>query len=133
MILLLDTHVWIWSQESPDRIGPKCRETLLSPRAAIFISSASTLEISRLVALRRLAMTLNLLTWIQESAKSLNATGLVISNEIAVEAYSLPPPFHRDLADRLLVASARLHDLRLVTADDQIIAYPHVLTLDARA
>jgi PIN domain nuclease of toxin-antitoxin system len=31
--------------------------------------------------------------------------------------------------DRLLVATARIHGLRLITADEKILAYPHVHTL----
>jgi PIN domain nuclease of toxin-antitoxin system len=40
---------------------------------------------------------------------------------------------HKDPADRLLVATARLHDLTLLTADEWILGYRHVETLDARS
>ena len=49
-----------------------------------------------------------------------------------MEAYALPGSFHRDPADRLLVAAARRSGLTLVTADDRILAYPHVHTQNAR-
>ena len=39
-------------------------------------------------------------------------------SEIAIEAYALPGTFHRDPADRILVAAARREGLTLVTADD---------------
>ena len=42
------------------------------------------------------------------------------------EAYSLPPPIHSDPADRILIATARLEKLTLVTTDAKIRAYPHV-------
>jgi PIN domain nuclease of toxin-antitoxin system len=32
----------------------------------------------------------------------------------------------------MLVATAVVHDLTLMTADDRILAYPHLLSLDAR-
>jgi PIN domain nuclease of toxin-antitoxin system len=49
-----------------------------------------------------------------------------------IEAYALPQPFHRDPADRLLAATARRHELTLVTADERILAYPAVATIDVR-
>jgi PIN domain nuclease of toxin-antitoxin system len=51
---------------------------------------------------------------------------------VALEAYALPGAFHRDPADRLLVAAARRNNLTLVTADDRILAYPHARSQDAR-
>ena len=49
-----------------------------------------------------------------------------------MEAYALPGEFHTDPADRILVASARLHGLRLVTADQRILSYRAVQTQNAR-
>jgi len=48
---------------------------------------------------------------------------------ILPEAYSLPELFHRDPVDRLLVGTARVHDLVIVTRDERILNYPHVKTL----
>ena len=45
------------------------------------------------------------------------------------EAYSLPEPFHRDPADRIIVASARRLACSVVTADAKIINCPHVETV----
>ena len=55
-----------------------------------------------------------------------------MSHEVAMEAYALPGTFHRDPADRVLVATARRDGLTLVTAGARILAYPHVRTQDAR-
>jgi len=51
---------------------------------------------------------------------------------VSVLAYELPGDFHRDPADRMLVAAAMAHDLLFLTADDRILSYPHVRSLDAR-
>ena len=45
------------------------------------------------------------------------------------EAFSLPEPIHRDPADRIIIATARVYDLDVVTTDARILAYPHVRTL----
>jgi PIN domain nuclease of toxin-antitoxin system len=56
-------------------------------------------------------------------------TEVPVDLPIVEEAYSLPEPFHSDPVDRLLVAASRLHKLSLVTADEKILAYPHVTSL----
>jgi len=43
--------------------------------------------------------------------------------------HSLPETFHADPVDRVLTATARIHNLTLVTADRKILDYPHVNTL----
>jgi PIN domain nuclease of toxin-antitoxin system len=51
---------------------------------------------------------------------------LALSPEVAVDSTQLPGVFHRDPADQIIVATARLYNCPLVTADQQIRAYPHV-------
>ncbi len=55
-----------------------------------------------------------------------------IGAEIAREANELPGDFHGDPADRLIVATARLRNLTLVTSDERLLRYTHVPTLDTR-
>ncbi len=132
MSILLDTHVWIWSQESPQEIGPVARECLENREHAIFVSTVSSLEISRLRAAGIIELVGDLTSWIEDTLESLTCATITISDEIAAAAYELPGTFHKDPADRLLVATARLHELELVTADSRILNYPHVKTQDAR-
>ena len=49
-----------------------------------------------------------------------------ITPAIAIESYSLPEEFHKDPADRIIVATARTYDCPLMTNDSSILAYPHV-------
>lgn len=69
--------------------------------------------------------------WIEQSLASIGAASLPVTHEIAIEAYSLAAPFHKDPVDRVLVAAARCHGLTLVTADERILEYGAVRTLDA--
>lgn len=132
MKILLDTHAWIWSQESPERLGPAARSAVADEDNALFVSPVSSLEIARLAWGGRLTLAGRLQTWVSEALDALLADTVPLTHEIAVAAYDLPGEFHRDPADRMLVATARVHDLTLVTADERILAYPHVLRLDAR-
>ena len=61
------------------------------------------------------------------------ATSLELYHASAIEAYALPEPFHQDPADRLLLAAARVHDLRIATADSRILQYGSVASLAAQS
>ena len=132
MTLLLDTHVWVWSQEQPEKLGRRAARALVSPDEVNTVCTISTLEIARLVAGGAISLAMPLPDWITHSLRELDATTLAVSHEIAQEAYALPAPFHRDPADRVLVAAARIHQMVLLTADERLLQYPHVDTLDVR-
>jgi PIN domain nuclease of toxin-antitoxin system len=51
------------------------------------------------------------------------------SPQIAVEAVQLPPSLDGDPADQILVATARVLGIPLLTADRRLIDYPHVTTI----
>jgi PIN domain nuclease of toxin-antitoxin system len=129
---LLDTHIWIWSQESPEQLGQKSRRELTDISRERFVSAISTLEIARLIHLGLLRLRHRFAEWKQFSLAALNAATLDVNHEIAWEAYNLPGKFHNDPADRVLVATARISNLILITADDLILRYPHVKTVSAK-
>jgi len=130
--LLLDTHVWVWSQEHPERLGRRTRKLLVSPEHDNCVCPISTLEIARLLAVGEVALSMPLRAWVDQSLEELAAEPVRITHDVALEAYALPGEFHKDPADRLLVAAARCHGLTIVSADDRILAYPEVRSHDAR-
>ena len=132
MKLLLDTHVWIWSQEAPEKLGNAARRLLIDGRSTNYLATISVLELARLVAAGNILIDKPLAVWIETAVDELHAEEVAMTREIAAEAYALPGEFHRDPADRILVATARREGLTLLTADDRILSYPHVRTLDAR-
>ena len=132
MRVLLDTHVWVWTQEQPERLGSRTKRMLIGSEHENWVCPISTLEISRLIAVGDIRLSIPLGEWIAQSMAELSAQTVSVGHEVAMEAYALPGTFHRDPADRVLVAAARRNALTLVTADDRILAYPHVRTQDAR-
>lgn len=131
MRYLLDTHVWLWSHEAHEKFGRKAQSILTSDEDERLISAISTFEIARLISKGRLALRQSFRSWSVQSLHDLVATPIDVTHEVAWEAYNLPGSFHKDPADRLLVATARLHDLTLLTADDSILRYAHVKTVSA--
>lgn len=132
MKYLLDTHVWIWSQEDPSRLGAATRRLLLDSEHQHFISAISTLEIARLIDRGFLRLKHRFVDWKEASLGVLQLGTTDVTHEIAWEAYNLPGRFHSDPADRVLVATARLNGLTLLTADDMILRYTHVRTVSAK-
>ena len=54
---------------------------------------------------------------------------LQLTPEIAIESTNLPGNFHRDPSDQIIVATARVHHCPLITSDNKITDYPHVMTV----
>lgn len=132
MKVLLDTHVWIWSQEDPDRLGSQTKRLLLGAEHESYVCTVSTLELARLVATGSISVSIALREWVERALRATQARTVQVSHEIALEAYALPDPFHKDPADRLLVAAARCHELTVLTADERILGYRGVHSRDAR-
>ena len=132
MKILLDTHVWIWSQEDPDRLGPHTIRLLAAPEHETHVCTISTLELARLATTGAISLSIPLGTWVEEAIGALQARTVPVSHEIALDAYGLPGGFHKDPADRVLVAAARCHGLTMVTADERILHYNGVRSRDAR-
>lgn len=133
MSFLLDTHVWIWTQEAPEKIGPQARGLLETTREELCVATISSLEIARLVSVGLLELKGSLNRWVRAAVDSVEAHSIPLDHAIAIESYKLPGRFHKDPADRILVATARVNNLTLVTADERILAYRGARTLDARA
>ncbi|MBI2837941.1 MAG: type II toxin-antitoxin system VapC family toxin [Acidobacteria bacterium] len=132
MRLLLDTHVWIWSQESPEKLGRLARGLLIGSRNRNCICAISTLEIARLLHHGAISLSMPLEDWVRQSLIELDAETIPVTHEQAIEAYSLPGELHADPADRLLVAAGRCHGMTVLTADNRILDYPHARSQDAR-
>jgi PIN domain nuclease of toxin-antitoxin system len=130
--LLLDTHVLVWAESQEESLGLETKALLLNPLHTLHVSPISTFELSRLISLSRLTLHKSLTEWFGTARRNLMFEDATLSHEVAIESYNLPGDFHKDPADRILVATARVRGYTLLTADDLILAYPHVASLDAR-
>ncbi|MGD9510618.1 MAG: type II toxin-antitoxin system VapC family toxin [Geminicoccaceae bacterium] len=61
--------------------------------------------------------------WFAAALRNFDLRELPFSAAVAFGAYNLPEPFHRDPADRLVVAQARIVDAPILTCDRKILAY----------
>lgn len=129
MKLLLDTCAIIWAVSEEARLPQKTSAALTAPEAELFVSPISTAEIACACENGKLKLDRHWKRWFRHFIELNDWEIIPIDLDIIEEAYSLPSPFHRDPADRIIVATARRRGLAVVTADEKILAYPHVDTV----
>ncbi len=126
-MIVLDTHIWIWWVHGDAKLSEERRDYLeMNKAAGLGVSVFSCWEVAKLVELGRLTLSDPVETWLEQALDRSGVRLLDLTLRIAVEATQLPPGFHRDPADQIIVATARVLDCPLMTADTQILAYPHV-------
>jgi PIN domain nuclease of toxin-antitoxin system len=126
-LILLDTHVLVWWVNG-DRLSPAALSAIDDARkgGGIGVSSISAWEIAMLVAAGRLALSMDVAAWLAAVEAIEGVSFVPVDNAIAVGAVNLPGEFHKDPADRIIVATARALGAELVSADGRIGAYKHV-------
>ena len=117
--LLLDTHALLWWLAGDSRLGPQAAAVIADPHNEIYVSAASTWEISIKVAIGKLQAPDNMSSIIEEEGFS----PLPISPYHGDQAGQLPD-HHKDPFDRMLVAQAQAEGLILMTQDQAVMQYP---------
>jgi PIN domain nuclease of toxin-antitoxin system len=119
--LLLDTHIFLWLNTEPERVGAWL--TVIERNdTELFVSAASSWEMTIKWKLGKLALPEPPAGYLPSRISRLRALGLAITHAHVIEVGALPD-HHRDPFDRLLIAQSRVEDLKLLTADPTIAAY----------
>jgi PIN domain nuclease of toxin-antitoxin system len=128
--MVLDTHVWIWWVHDDPQLDRTVRDKIDS-EADVRVSAISLLEIAIAASLGRLELRPSSAVWLEmaQTVEQLRLMPLTAAQCLA--SVSLPGEFHRDPADRLIVALARHLDVELVTADRKILACSGVRSIAA--
>ena len=125
-MVLLDTHVWLWSVEGDARrIGRRTRQLLsrAESREAIRVSPATVFEVAALHTLGRLRLARPPEQWIRESLGAAGIRMAELSPAMALDAGAIPREALADPLDRLLVATARALQATFLTSDIRILEY----------
>lgn len=126
--LLLDTHIWIWLLQNPSRLRFGLLEELKNEKNEIWLSPISTWEALTLHHKGRIRLHGDLNDWLAQATAGTQEAPL--THEIALAARRLP--IHEDPADRILVATAQVLNLTLVTADERLLGVAEIRTLANR-
>ena len=132
MRYILDTCVLIRLLDSPEKISATAISAMNDDNSTTMgVASISLWEVARKESLGNLILSIPANDWLKEITSNSALSVLHISDQIAWDSCHLPDEFHRDPADRIIVATARILKVTLVTSDRRILQYPHVETLRA--
>ncbi len=92
------------------------------------VSIISCWEVAKLIEIGKLNLSISVEEWLTAALAYPGVQQLDLTIPIIVESTKLTG-FHRDPADQIIVATARIYECPLLTADAKILAYPDVLTL----
>ena len=131
MKALLDTHILLWWLEGSQRLSSRQRGVIAQAGQAnpLLLSDISLWEIATLHNLGRIKLKLPVREWLERASAPPLVSRCGISPAVAAEVAALPESFHRDPADRIIVATARVFGANLLTSDHRIAEANIVPTL----
>ncbi len=131
MRFLLDTHIWLWTHREPWKLSSEVNQCIADSRNELWLSPFSIWELIILLEKKRITLKEEMNDWVAKSKEELSLLEAPFSWEVAHELrFTLLN--HRDPADRFLVATAKVYDLTLVTADERLLGVPGIRVLANR-
>ena len=122
MKILLDTCVYLFASDEPERIPETIRDALIEPENDLYISIASIWELLIKWKRGRMSIVGDPAIGIPQQCKKLDLAVLPLELNAVLQSASLPD-IHKDPFDRILVCQARANDMIIVTPDEKIAAY----------
>lgn len=134
MKYVLDTQAWLWSVLGHPRLSRRARAALeaVSGPERVGIAAISLKEAAWHLAHGRLVVNEAFgpwPLWLRMAASSPHLEVLPLTVDVAIESEKLGRSFPADPADRLIAATARAHDLTLITSDRAVRKTGAVRTL----
>ena len=120
MRLLLDTHIWLWALLDPERLTARVREALQAPENELWLSPISVWEATMLAERGRIVVTSDVQGWVRALLDALPRREAALTFEVALMSRRLALA-HQDPVDRFIAATACVHELTLVTADERLL------------
>lgn len=124
MTFALDTNVWLRGLTEPNTLPEPIRRILDEHDTIFGLSAISLWEVGKKHQIGKLDLKKDLASWLNEAVAN-HIQVLPLTPEIVAEAMRLPDFPNRDPADELIVATAKVHRLTLLTADTKLKNYRH--------
>ncbi len=131
MKYLLDTHTWIWWNMSPKKLSKKVKSIIGDPDGyeGMLLSAISPWEFCKLLEKKGIAISCDPEQWL-ELALDMHQLRLVpLTPTLAYRSTALPPPFHDDPADQIIIATARQENATVLTKDQRLLRYQHAASM----
>lgn len=122
MRFLIDTHCWLWTFLSPERLNDSAAALMASEENTIVFSAICAAEIAVKVSIGKLQLPDAAKEFVDSGVENFEMKPLPLYMHHALRVAELPL-HHRDPFDRLLVAQAQMEGLPLMTADPKLAAY----------
>ena len=134
MKYLLDTQAWLWSILDHPRLSRRARAALraVPPHEPVGLAAISLKEAAWHLARGRVLVAGEFgpwPRWLRAAAASPQLQVLPLTVDVAIESEQLGEAFPPDPADRLIAATARVHELTLITSDRLVRKSAAVRTL----
>lgn len=128
MKLLLDTHIWLWSLNNPEKLARAVRRQVENPKNELYLSPVSIWEADVLVRRGRVRLKQSFADWLAQVLANVPLREAPFNFAVATAASRLRLP-EGDPGDLFLAATALVFDLTLTTADSQLLACTWLKTL----
>ena len=130
-LILHDTHVLVWGLPESPGLSTAAKRALRrnSGPGEIAVSAISVLEIATAARRGRLQFTVPAEQWLSDMRSIPQVRLEPVSADIAALAGSFVDPMHGDPADRMIVATAMVLGVPLVTADERLRSLPALTTI----
>lgn len=129
-MIVLDTHIWIWWVNDSSRLTEQYKQWIQDYQPqGLGISIISCWEVAKLVEKNRLVLSIPVDEWLKTALAYPGIQLLDLTVPIVVQSTQLSG-FHNDPADQIIVATAKVYDRFLLTADSKILNYTGVKTLN---
>lgn len=128
-MILLDTHIWIWWVNDSPQLAEQPKQWIQDYQTqGLSISIISCWEVAKLVEKNRLVLSILVDEWLQTALAYPGVQLLNLTVPILVQSTQLTG-FHHDPADQIIMATAKVYDCLLLTADGKILNYAGIKTL----
>lgn len=110
------------------RMSPRAVPLLERAAASrqLFVSDISFWEVALKSAKGKLVLSLDMTIWLRKAERAPGVGYLPLDRTILIQSTRLAGDLHGDPADRILIASAQLHGMSLVTADAVVTTYARI-------
>ena len=122
MKLLLDTHVMLWWVNEYEKLSAKAKSMLLNNDNILYLSIVSAWEIAIKTSLGKLADFEGGVKKFLDMADYLPIHILPVKPHY-IEIVEALPFIHRDPFDRMIIATASVEGMTILTVDDNIHSY----------
>jgi PIN domain nuclease of toxin-antitoxin system len=128
-MIVLETHRWVWWVDKNARLTQKHQDWIQQYQSqGLGVSIIYCWEVAKLVELGRLTLSLAIDEWLAAALADPGVQQLELTIPIIIQSTKLTG-FHRHPADQIILATAKIHECLVLTADAKILAYPEVQTL----